>query len=106
MLSEKIFFPYEYNQLSLFDSNKTSLGTAFLPPSAFIVLIPALSFHLYTLPVKWIFLSCPQSPADQCKKIHAGDEVIQVNHQTVVSILEILCSGFAAQKSKKADKNY
>lgn len=26
-----------------------------------------------------------QSPADQCKKIHAGDEVIQVNHQTVVS---------------------
>ncbi|XP_016528304.1 connector enhancer of kinase suppressor of ras 2 isoform X2 [Poecilia formosa] len=24
------------------------------------------------------------SPADQCKKIHAGDEVIQVNHQTVV----------------------
>uniref|UniRef100_A0A672THE5 Connector enhancer of kinase suppressor of Ras 2 n=1 Tax=Strigops habroptila TaxID=2489341 RepID=A0A672THE5_STRHB len=33
------------------------------------------------------------SPADQCKKIHAGDEVIQVNHQTVVSVLEILfCS--------------
>lgn len=27
-----------------------------------------------------------QSPADQCKKIHAGDEVIQVNHQTVVSL--------------------
>lgn len=27
----------------------------------------------------------PQSPADLCKKIHAGDEVIQVNHQTVVS---------------------
>uniref|UniRef100_A0A3Q2PI06 Si:ch211-26b3.4 n=1 Tax=Fundulus heteroclitus TaxID=8078 RepID=A0A3Q2PI06_FUNHE len=25
------------------------------------------------------------SPADQCKKIHAGDEVIQVNHQTVVT---------------------
>ncbi|XP_031225943.1 connector enhancer of kinase suppressor of ras 2 isoform X6 [Mastomys coucha] len=24
------------------------------------------------------------SPADRCKKIHAGDEVIQVNHQTVV----------------------
>uniref|UniRef100_A0A8C1LD43 Si:ch211-26b3.4 n=1 Tax=Cyprinus carpio TaxID=7962 RepID=A0A8C1LD43_CYPCA len=24
------------------------------------------------------------SPADHCKKIHAGDEVIQVNHQTVV----------------------
>ncbi len=32
------------------------------------------------------FLLLPlQSPADQCKKIHAGDEVIQVNHQTVVS---------------------
>lgn len=34
--------------------------------------------------------ACPselllQSPADLCKKIHAGDEVIQVNHQTVVS---------------------
>ncbi|KAK1804223.1 hypothetical protein P4O66_020259, partial [Electrophorus voltai] len=27
---------------------------------------------------------CVTSPADQCKKIHAGDEVIQVNHQTVV----------------------
>lgn len=26
----------------------------------------------------------PQSLADRCKKIHAGDEVIQVNHQTVV----------------------
>uniref|UniRef100_A0A8D3A266 Connector enhancer of kinase suppressor of Ras 2a n=1 Tax=Scophthalmus maximus TaxID=52904 RepID=A0A8D3A266_SCOMX len=26
----------------------------------------------------------PCSPADRCKKIHAGDEVIQVNHQTVV----------------------
>uniref|UniRef100_A0A8B9Z0V7 Connector enhancer of kinase suppressor of Ras 2 n=1 Tax=Buteo japonicus TaxID=224669 RepID=A0A8B9Z0V7_9AVES len=26
------------------------------------------------------------SPADRCKKIHAGDEVIQVNHQTVVCI--------------------
>ncbi|XP_075903743.1 connector enhancer of kinase suppressor of ras 2 [Nelusetta ayraudi] len=24
------------------------------------------------------------SPADRCRKIHAGDEVIQVNHQTVV----------------------
>uniref|UniRef100_A0A8B9D9T9 Connector enhancer of kinase suppressor of ras 2 n=1 Tax=Anser cygnoides TaxID=8845 RepID=A0A8B9D9T9_ANSCY len=30
------------------------------------------------------------SPADQCKKIHAGDEVIQVNHQTVVSTSEVL----------------
>lgn len=27
-----------------------------------------------------------QSPADRCRKIHAGDEVIQVNHQTVVSL--------------------
>uniref|UniRef100_A0A6Q2ZI29 Connector enhancer of kinase suppressor of Ras 2b n=1 Tax=Esox lucius TaxID=8010 RepID=A0A6Q2ZI29_ESOLU len=25
------------------------------------------------------------SPADRCQKIHAGDEVIQVNHQTVVN---------------------
>lgn len=29
-------------------------------------------------------LSIHQSLADRCKKIHAGDEVIQVNHQTVV----------------------
>lgn len=28
----------------------------------------------------------PQSLADRCKKIHAGDEVIQVNHQTVVRL--------------------
>uniref|UniRef100_A0A674N190 Connector enhancer of kinase suppressor of Ras 2 n=1 Tax=Takifugu rubripes TaxID=31033 RepID=A0A674N190_TAKRU len=27
------------------------------------------------------------SPADRCKKIHAGDEVIQVNHQTVVGLM-------------------
>uniref|UniRef100_W5KL11 Connector enhancer of kinase suppressor of Ras 2 n=1 Tax=Astyanax mexicanus TaxID=7994 RepID=W5KL11_ASTMX len=27
------------------------------------------------------------SPADRCKKIHAGDEVIQVNHQTVTDVL-------------------
>lgn len=27
-----------------------------------------------------------QSLADRCKKIHAGDEVIQVNHQTVVRL--------------------
>uniref|UniRef100_A0AAQ5XKD5 Uncharacterized protein n=1 Tax=Amphiprion ocellaris TaxID=80972 RepID=A0AAQ5XKD5_AMPOC len=34
------------------------------------------------------------SPADQCKKIHAGDEVIQVNHQTVVSAEKVffLCA--------------
>ncbi|XP_051738063.1 connector enhancer of kinase suppressor of ras 2 isoform X8 [Ctenopharyngodon idella] len=27
------------------------------------------------------------SPADRCKKIHAGDEVIQVNHQTVQPVV-------------------
>uniref|UniRef100_A0A667ZZY4 Connector enhancer of kinase suppressor of Ras 2b n=1 Tax=Myripristis murdjan TaxID=586833 RepID=A0A667ZZY4_9TELE len=31
------------------------------------------------------------SPADRCKKIHAGDEVIQVNHQTVVSFSCVSC---------------
>lgn len=40
-------------------------------------LLLSLLPDLHLLPV--------QSPADQCKKIHAGDEVIQVNHQTVVS---------------------
>ena len=40
-----------------------------------------LSFSLTLL-----FLLHFQSPADRCKKIHAGDEVIQVNHQTVVCI--------------------
>uniref|UniRef100_A0A3Q0SYP1 Connector enhancer of kinase suppressor of Ras 2a n=1 Tax=Amphilophus citrinellus TaxID=61819 RepID=A0A3Q0SYP1_AMPCI len=29
------------------------------------------------------------SPADRCKKIHAGDEVIQVNHQTVVGFFGV-----------------
>lgn len=38
-------------------------------------------------------LSAPQSLADRCKKIHAGDEVIQVNHQTVVR-LQTLLSGY------------
>lgn len=34
-----------------------------------------------------VFPFFPQkSPADRCKKIHAGDEVIQVNHQTVVRV--------------------
>ncbi|CAL8270830.1 unnamed protein product [Boreogadus saida] len=33
------------------------------------------------------------SPADLCKKIHAGDEVIQVNHQTVVlRVRQLGCS--------------
>ena len=32
-------------------------------------------------------VSPSQSLADRCKKIHAGDEVIQVNHQTVVGAL-------------------
>lgn len=35
-------------------------------------------------------LSAPQSLADRCKKIHAGDEVIQVNHQTVVRLQTLL----------------
>lgn len=33
-----------------------------------------------------VSLPLHQSLADRCKKIHAGDEVIQVNHQTVVRI--------------------
>lgn len=36
--------------------------------------------------IQWLSLSLFQSLADRCKKIHAGDEVIQVNHQTVVSV--------------------
>lgn len=34
----------------------------------------------------YVSLPLHQSLADRCKKIHAGDEVIQVNHQTVVRI--------------------
>lgn len=33
----------------------------------------------------WLLFSSLQSPADRSQKIHAGDEVIQVNRQTVVS---------------------
>lgn len=29
--------------------------------------------------------SAPQSPADKTQRIHTGDEVVQVNNQTVVS---------------------
>lgn len=39
------------------------------------------------------------SPADRCKKIHAGDEVIQVNHQTVPLIQRSPTSGAATPSS-------
>ena len=40
----------------------------------------------------WFFCLC-QSPADMSSKIEKGDEVLQVNGQTVVSVmqLEIIC---------------
>ncbi|XP_064330429.1 connector enhancer of kinase suppressor of ras 2 isoform X4 [Phalacrocorax carbo] len=39
------------------------------------------------------------SPADRCKKIHAGDEVIQVNHQTVPLIPRSPTSSVATPSS-------
>ncbi|XP_068126112.1 connector enhancer of kinase suppressor of ras 2 isoform X3 [Hyperolius riggenbachi] len=39
------------------------------------------------------------SPADRCKKIHAGDEVIQVNHQTVPLVPRSPTSGAATPSS-------
>ncbi|XP_029139685.1 connector enhancer of kinase suppressor of ras 2 isoform X3 [Protobothrops mucrosquamatus] len=39
------------------------------------------------------------SPADRCKKIHAGDEVIQVNHQTVPLVSRSPTSSVAAPSS-------
>ncbi|KAM8976263.1 connector enhancer of kinase suppressor of ras 2 isoform 4-T4 [Pelodytes ibericus] len=39
------------------------------------------------------------SPADRCKKIHAGDEVIQVNHQTVPLISRSPTSSVATPSS-------
>ncbi|KAM4796703.1 connector enhancer of kinase suppressor of ras 2 isoform 6-T6 [Rhinophrynus dorsalis] len=39
------------------------------------------------------------SPADRCKKIHAGDEVIQVNHQTVPLIQRSPTSSVATPSS-------
>ncbi|CAL8236863.1 unnamed protein product, partial [Arctogadus glacialis] len=41
------------------------------------------SAHLEVVHLTSIMPSEGLSPADLCKKIHAGDEVIQVNHQTV-----------------------
>ncbi|XP_077199166.1 connector enhancer of kinase suppressor of ras 2 isoform X6 [Paroedura picta] len=41
------------------------------------------SAHLEVIQLANIKPSEGLSPADRCKKIHAGDEVIQVNHQTV-----------------------
>jgi len=57
--------------------------------SCSIVTVNPLPQHLPNMfPSSFSLLQFPplQSPADQCKKIHAGDEVIQVNHQTVVSL--------------------
>lgn len=48
---------------------------------------------------------CPKSPADRCKKIHAGDEVIQVNHQTVVGCVffpPVFVSANAKEKRGKS----
>ncbi|XP_070606827.1 connector enhancer of kinase suppressor of ras 2 isoform X4 [Erythrolamprus reginae] len=39
------------------------------------------------------------SPADRCKKIHAGDEVIQVNHQTVTLVSRSPTSSVATPSS-------
>uniref|UniRef100_A0A8C9S6A5 Connector enhancer of kinase suppressor of Ras 2 n=1 Tax=Scleropages formosus TaxID=113540 RepID=A0A8C9S6A5_SCLFO len=39
------------------------------------------------------------SPADRCKKIHAGDEVIQVNHQTVPVVPKSPSSSVATPSS-------
>lgn len=46
---------------------------------------------------------CLKSPADRCKKIHAGDEVIQVNHQTVVG-LKLCSSAFVSADAKRRRK--
>lgn len=54
--------------------------------------IPLYPFTLSYFFVSDLFhLYLSQSPADRCKKIHAGDEVIQVNHQTVVRVVSIIC---------------
>uniref|UniRef100_A0A6Q2ZJZ8 Uncharacterized protein n=1 Tax=Esox lucius TaxID=8010 RepID=A0A6Q2ZJZ8_ESOLU len=45
------------------------------------------------------------SPADQCKKIHAGDEVIQVNHQTVDHIPESPSTGCREGHSRMPSPN-
>jgi hypothetical protein len=51
-----------------------------------------------------LFLLCYiQSPADRCKKIHAGDEVIQVNHQTVVCIITSRAGGDAKGETRELD---
>lgn len=56
--------------------------TTFDPQSQWRQFLPYLFPMFLSVPPQCVPL---QSPADQCKKIHAGDEVIQVNHQTVVS---------------------
>lgn len=49
-----------------------------------------------------VCLLCLKSPADRCKKIHAGDEVIQVNHQTVVGLM--FCSSARVNTGAKERK--
>lgn len=61
--------------------------------------IPGVQFISIMSRVINLSLSLLQSPADHCKKIHAGDEVIQVNHQTVVCIIAWLTSVLTLHQS-------
>ncbi|XP_074850240.1 connector enhancer of kinase suppressor of ras 2 isoform X4 [Carettochelys insculpta] len=57
------------------------------------------SAHLEVIQLTNIKPSEGLSPADRCKKIHAGDEVIQVNHQTVPLIPRSPTSSVATPSS-------
>lgn len=56
-----------------------------------------LQMWLFRLPSNKSIKTVLQSPADKTQRIHAGDEVVQVNKQTVVSQKSTL------KKKKKLD---
>lgn len=61
-------------------------GVCLMSGEAVLISSPGLWFLKNVFVCVFIEMICsPQSAADLTRKIHAGDEVIQVNQQTVVS---------------------
>lgn len=86
------FYCHKHSDLEAWTILSKICGFIFLPHT-----IEPLQHQLSLLPLfSSVFRF--QSPADQCKKIHAGDEVIQVNHQTVVSHTAPNANGTEAQR--------
>lgn len=84
--------------------SETSISKQMFPPNSdmFFLQLFSLFFIVIHLHVNLIpSLVLPvQSPADRTQRIHAGDEVVQVNQQTVVSHSKVLVL-ISKRRSKK-----